>query len=332
MRPLVIVGFGLAGACMAWHLWNKGVAFRIIDSGKRGSSYVAAGLVHPVTGKNCTVAEGYALHRAEAEAFYRRCELLLQRQVWFPMEVVRLLGPAEQKKMLPKFETGPAAEWVIQMDRHESELGDIAIRLRGGARLDVAEFLRCSRAFFERQGLVEVREFSGASQDATIILCEGAQGLMRGNPISWQHRCAKGEILTVHAPSWRQSRMITGRGWLVPIGNDCYKVGATYEWKQLDELSSEKGLQQIETIARDLGGEDYTILAHDAGIRPILRKSQPVAGMIAPHVYVLNGLGSKGSLHAPWAARALVEHLMDGTPLQSHLSLETYFASLPHPP
>lgn len=330
MKPVVIVGLGLAGACTAWHLWHRGVAFRIIDSGKRGSSHVAAGLVHPVTGKNCTVAEGYALHRREAEAFYQHCETLLQQQVWHPLEVVRLLGNTERKKLLPKFEAGPAAEWVIDMDLHESEQGDIAITLRGGARLDVAEFLRRSRAFFGKHGLVEEREFSGVSGDATTILCEGAQGLMRGHPVAWQHRCAKGEILTVHAPSWRQSRMITGRGWLVPVGNDCYKVGATYEWNQLDEMPSEKGLRHIESIARHLGGAHYTILSHDAGIRPILRKSQPVAGMISPDVYVLNGLGSKGSLHAPWATRALVEHLLDGAALQSHLSLDHYFASLRH--
>lgn len=328
MKPIVIVGLGLAGACTAWHLWNRGVAFRIVDSGKKGSSHVAAGLIHPVTGKNCAVAEGYAHHRAEAEAFYQYGEKQIEKKLWYPLEVVRLLGKAERKKLLSKFEAGPAAEWVIDMDLNESCRGDIAITLRGGARLDVAEFLRGSHAFFCKHGLLEEREFSRASSDTLTILCEGAQGLMRGSPIAWKHRCAKGEILTVHAPSWCQSRLVTGRGWLVPVGEDCYKIGATYEWSQLDEIPSERGLCHIENIAKHLGGEKYTIRSHVAGIRPILRKSQPVAGMILPDVYVLNGLGSKGSLHAPWAARSLVDHLLDGYSLPSHLSLAHYFDSL----
>ena len=162
-------------------------------------------------------------------------------------------------------------------------------------------------------------------------MCEGAQGLICGTPVAWQHRCAKGEILTVHAPSWSQLRMITGRGWLVPVGHDCYKVGATYEWNELDDQPTATGLAYLESIARNLGSGDYTICAHDAGIRPILRKSQPVAGAISPDLYVLNGLGSKGSLTAPWASRCLVEHLLEGIPLHSRLSLENYFATVGRP-
>jgi glycine/D-amino acid oxidase-like deaminating enzyme len=331
MKPIAIVGIGLAGACTAWHLWRRGAKFRIIDSGRRGSSHVAAGLVHPVTGKNCTVAEDFAMHRDEAQKFYHECESVVKQQVWFPLEVLRLLSLSEQKKLLPKFQTGPAAEWVNRIFVEERWPDDVAISLKGGARLDVSAFLQTSRAFFSALGLLEEREFLKPSGGEVTIMCEGAQGLMSGSPIAWQHRCAKGEILTVHAPSWQQSRMITGRGWLVSIGNDCYKVGATYEWNELDDQPTAVGLIYLESIARNLGGDDYTIRAHDAGIRPILRKSQPVAGKISPDVYVLNGLGSKGSLSAPWASRCLVEHLLEGVPLHSRLSLENYFATFGRP-
>lgn len=331
MKPIAIVGMGLAGACTAWQLWRRGAAFRIIDSGRKGSSHVAAGLVNPVTGKNCTVADDYALHLAEAENFYRDCEAVVSQQVWFPLEVIRLLSPAEQKKMLPKLQTGDAADWVVDqfVDLHWPN--DRAFVLRGGARLDVTRFLQLTRQFFSSQGLLEEREFVQPMADECTIFCEGSQGLLRGNPIPWQHRCAKGEILTVHAPAWQQSRMITGRGWLVPIGEDRYKVGATYEWNHVDELPTAAGLVYLESIARELGGDAYSIVSHDAGIRPILRKSQPVAGMIAPDLYVLNGLGSKGSLTAPWASRCLVESLLEGIPLQSRLSTESYFASFGRP-
>ena len=85
----------------------------------------------------------------------------------------------------------------------------------------------------------------------------------------------------------------------------------------------------MRSIASDLGGADFEVIDHECGVRPILRQSQPVAGRIKEDVWVLNGLGSKGSLNAPWAARQLVDALVDGKPLESILSVDEYFAKLP---
>jgi glycine oxidase len=328
MKLIAIVGMGLAGACMAWQLWRRGVAFRIIDSGRPGSSQVAAGLIHPVTGKQCAVAENYTAHYEEAEQFYRDCENCVSQSFFHRLEVVRLLDAMEQKKRLPKFHHGTAAAWVTSMGMDPRWPGEIAVVLRGAARLHVAAFLQASREFFTARGLMEECEWREADSEILSILCEGAMGLMRGSPVSWNHRCAKGEILTVHAPSWKQERLVVGRGWLVPVGDDCYKIGSTYEWNQLDDQPSKEGLRHLEALARHLGGEEYEILAQDAGIRPILRKSQPVAGMVGEHVCVLNGLGSKGSLSAPWASRAVVDFLLDHVPLPSGLCIDHYFATM----
>ena len=49
---LLIVGQGLAGTCLAWRLWDRGVKFTIADQGgKSASSMVAAGMMSPVTGR-----------------------------------------------------------------------------------------------------------------------------------------------------------------------------------------------------------------------------------------------------------------------------------------
>ena len=328
-RPISVVGLGLAGACTAWRLWRRGVPFRILDSGRPGSSHVAAGLIHAVTGRNCAVAEDFASRREEAEWFYRGCEQMLGKQFWHPMEVVRLLSEADAEKKRRKFESGPAAVWVEQITKDDRWPQDVVVLLRGGARLDVALFLQSTREFFQTQGYYEQREVHGASAGETMIFCEGSQGLLRGHPVAWRHRCARGEILTVYSPSWKQTRMVTGRGWLVPVGQDVYKVGATYDWDGLQLGPTEEGLEKLRKMADELGGAEYEILAHDAGVRPILRQSQPVAGQVAEGVYVLNGLGSKGSLHAPWAAERLVRSIIEGIPLESSLSVGEYFAKLP---
>ncbi len=329
MKPIVIVGLGLAGACTAWHLWHRGVPFQIVDRGVPGSSHVAAGLIHAVTGKQCAVAEDFLQRREEAECFYQAHENLLGEKFWHPLGVIRLLSQEEARKKLAKFQTGDAAEWVEGIDKDERWPDDLVVLLRGGARLDVRLFLQATREFFLRQGCLEECELLEPKADARTVYCEGAAGLIRGNPVAWRHRSARGEILTVRAPEWKQQRLVTGRGWLVPVGGGLYKVGATYAWDYLERGPSEEGRERLERMAHELGGDGFEVIQHECGVRPILRQSQPVAGEIRMDVWVLNGLGSKGSLYAPWAAGRLVDALVDGKPLESALSVHDYFANLP---
>ena len=328
MKPIVIVGLGLAGACTAWHLWRRGVPFQIVDRGVAGSSHVAAGLIHAVTGKQCAVAEDFAQRREEAEAFYQSHENVLGETFWHPLGVIRLLSQEEARKKLAKFRTGAAAEWVEEFASDERWPYDVVVLLRGGARLDVPVFLRATREFFWKQGCLEESEMLERGADVITVFCEGAEGLIRGNPVAWRHRSARGEILTVRAPAWKQTRLVTGRGWLVPVGEDVYKVGATYEWDDLQRGPSEQGLERLKRMAHELGGDGFEVIDQQSGVRPILRQSQPVAGKIQEDIWVLNGLGSKGSLYAPWAAGQLVDALVDGKPLESALSVDEYFAKL----
>ena len=49
-----IVGQGLAGTCLAWALWRRGVEFALVDPGGGGSSRIAAGMINPITGSTRT--------------------------------------------------------------------------------------------------------------------------------------------------------------------------------------------------------------------------------------------------------------------------------------
>jgi glycine/D-amino acid oxidase-like deaminating enzyme len=126
------------------------------------------------------------------------------------------------------------------------------------------------------------------------------------------HRCAKGEILTVQA-DWPETHIRIGAGgWLVPIGGGCFRVGSTYDWDNLDEQATAAGLERITAIAAKLGGADFEVIAHVAGIRPILRRSQPLVGKDESGDWVFNGLGSKGTLYAPGMAAMLADWILDG--------------------
>jgi glycine oxidase len=301
---------GLAGCCLAWQRHFRGETFTWEDDDRPGSaSRVAAGLINPVTGKNFSPSWRIAEFLPDAEAFYARVGGLLGKQLWFPLPVWRLVAADEWAKVESKLDE--AEPWI---DRIKEDVPgwNRAIILKGGGRVATREFCEGTRQFFADR--------KGPQQDAApTVLCEGAAGLMAGR--LGRHRCAKGEILTLRAP-WRNDRMlIGGGGWLVPLGGETFKVGSTYVWDRLDGEPTPEGRAKVEQIARLLGDEDFEVIAHEAGVRPIVRKSQPVIGPLQDGRVVFNGLGSKGSLYAPGVAARLTAWLAGETEIEADLDV-----------
>jgi len=79
-----VIGFGIAGACVALQLQRSGRQVRVIDDGREGSSHVAAGLVNPVAGRNFEpsweVSEAWAValpfYRELGEGLYQELPIL----------------------------------------------------------------------------------------------------------------------------------------------------------------------------------------------------------------------------------------------------------------
>lgn len=323
-----IVGQGLAGTCLAWKLWERGVKFSLVDHGAGGSSRVAAGMVNPITGKNFEPSWRIAEFLPEALAFYAEVEKRIGRQMWHPFPVLRLAGSEKEwGKIVSKLDSPDVTPWLIgEVLAPDGWVG--AVELRGGGRLDTRAFLDGSREFFESHGFYQVGGVSANEFQAGEIRCDGAAGLMLGR--YGPHRCAKGEILTVQANAWDETHIRIGAGgWLVPQGGGRFKVGSTYEWIELDELPSAKGRLRVEEIASRLGGEAFEVIHHEAGIRPILRRSQPLIGPLTGGGWMFNALGSKGSLYAPGMARRLANWLEDGIEPEPDVDIRIFLKQNP---
>ena len=303
-----IIGQGLAGTCLAWEFLRREVAFRIADRGHGGSSRVAAGMVNPITGKNFEPSWRIGEFHPQAVAFYTSLEAELGERLWHPMPVLRLASTEKEwAKISSKLALPQTAPWLGSQDAPTPEGFVGAVELSGGGWLDTRTFLRLSRERFSALGLLAETE---DENNPSIIRCEGAAGLIDGR--LGEHRCAKGEILTVRA-AWPESHIRIGAGgWLVPIGDGLFRVGSTYQWDNLDESPTPAGSERIREIAARLGGAEFEVVAHVAGIRPILRRSQPLIGKDKEGDWVFNGLGSKGTLYAPGMAAMLADWIQLG--------------------
>ncbi|MEP3211738.1 MAG: FAD-dependent oxidoreductase [Luteolibacter sp.] len=303
-QPWHIIGQGLAGTCLAWEFLRRDIAFKISDPGHGGSSRVAAGLINPITGKNFEPSWRIDEFHPKAIAFFQKTEAILGATLWHPRPILRLASSdKEWAKITSKLKLPHIRPWLSGNNPaiHPGFIG--AVELTGGGRIDTAKFIELSAQYFLQKGLLSTEIISAPGPSS--ILCQGAVGLME-NQLG-QHRCAKGEILTVRA-DWPQSHIHIGAGgWLVPIGGGQFRIGSTYEWNQLDESPTAAGLERITGIARKLGGEDFKITAHVAGIRPILRRSEPLIGKNPDGQWIFNALGSKGTLYAPEMASMLTD-------------------------
>lgn len=320
--PWIIVGQGLAGTCLAWDLWKRGVPFILVDREQGGSSRVAAGLVNPVTGKNFEPSAGIDVFLPEAVAFYTALERQLGETFWHPLPILRLAdSEKEWAKMTDKSTRPDIAPWIVKQMPIDGWTG--AFELTGGGRLDTRAFLDASRMFFRSHDAYQTAVIPISSGTPRHICCEGAAGLVTGR--YGTHRCAKGEILTLKADAWDESRIRIGAGgWLVPLGNGLFKCGSTYEWDRLDETPTTAGRDRVHAIASRLGGASFEIIAHEAGIRPILRRSEPLIGPLPEGGWMFNALGSKGSLYAPGIARRLGAWLTDGTPPEANYDFRNF--------
>lgn len=306
MKEVRVIGFGLAGACVALALKKAGFQPRIVDEGG-GSTLVAAGLVSPVAGRDFEPSWELAQFLPEAVAFYRDLEKATGRAFFHEMPIFRrwMRGEKDRRKFEAKRKI--LAEWV-------DEVTEAGVRWKGGGWMDTGEFLKAAREFLEEESFLTGDAGDRRDGHGTLVIrCTGARGLRAGEFADLKHLCAKGEILTLRIPDFSTEEILSGGGWLIPIGGDFFKVGATYEWDELDRGPTAEGREKVEKIAAFLTNDaSFEVVNHEAGVRPIVNYSVPVVEFSEKWGWMMNGLGSKGVIYAPRTARLLVERLAAG--------------------
>ncbi|MCX8239279.1 MAG: FAD-dependent oxidoreductase [Akkermansiaceae bacterium] len=290
-----VIGFGLAGACVALQLQRAGIQVRVVDDGRVGSSHVAGGLVNLVAGRNFEPSWEVKEAWDVALPFYEE----LGDHLFQSVPILRLWRDEKDRR---KFERKreQLGSWIQKVD-------DEGVTWRGGGWLDCSRFLKIAREECLKSG----GEWAAVPRGGKQVWCAGAAGLIRGDFDDVAHRSAKGEILTVKIPGWGENRILNRNGWVIPIGNDLYRVGATYDWDHLTSGPTEEGREKVESLLRTFTDRDFEVTGHVAGIRPIINRSKPVVRFQEGRGWMVNGLGSKGVIYAPRVGLEMAEILQE---------------------
>ena len=144
-----------------------------------------------------------------------------------------------------------------------------------------------------------------------IVFCEG-NGVSE-NPYfnSLPLEGTKGELITIHAPDLKLNEVIKSAVFVMPLGDDLYKIGATFNWSDKTNRPTDQGREELLKKLKTVISCDFEIRDHEAGVRPTTPDRRPLLGKHPDHpqLAVFNGLGTRGVMSSPLLAIQLVEHL-----------------------
>ncbi len=206
----------------------------------------------------------------------------------------------------------------------KDSLGGLLLQQTGF--VDTNTFLDVVKNFFQQQACYTCETFDHTALQvfenevvykswtaAKIIFCEGTESL--NNPLfNWiPIRPLKGETLTIEA-SLPEDAIINRGVYAVPQEDRTYKIGATYEAKDLSPIVTEKGRAELEEKFGEIFLLPYTVVGQAWGYRPTSPDRRPIIGEHPEqkNVFVFNGLGTKGVSLAPFAGHLLTEFLRSG--------------------
>jgi Glycine/D-amino acid oxidases (deaminating) len=338
----LVVGQGLAGSLVTLLLQERGRSVVVVDNDHRhAASKAAGGIINPITGKrlNRPILIDTLLKRAFA--VYPRIEAQLALPLFRERSVLRLLqNDEEAQRWRRQSSFSEYREYLsdtpprpFPLFRNEFGVFEV-IR---AAQLDIRSLvLRARERLHGQQSLInepfnydDLETLSGRIRwkrftARCAIFCEGYR--MARNPYfsELELNPAKGETLTIATSDFAEERIVQQRKWIFRNVKGEILAGTNYQWDSLDEEPTKAARKEIESSLREFFVPDFEITDHRAGIRPVTRvDNRPVVGVHPrwPRLAVLNGLGSKGALQAPFAAQELVSALEDGKPILEEIDV-----------
>ncbi|CAH8282652.1 glycine/D-amino acid oxidase-like deaminating enzyme [Mariniflexile fucanivorans] len=342
----IIVGIGLAGISFCEQLRANNKQFVVFDNASQQSSTVAGGLYNPVVLKRFTPVWKCQEQLDLALPMYANLEGLLQVKLDYKMPVYRKFASLEeQNDWFTASDKAILSEYLSpKIIKNNNSFIDASFgygEVLETGRIDVKTLIEAYKAFLLQKDLFieSVFNYDDLVLETDIIQYKNIQAKhivfaegfgVKQNPFFKDLPLvpAKGELLTIHAPNLKIDFVLKAGVFLIPLGDDLYIVGATYEWKDLSAEVTVVAKEELETKLKQLVSCDFEIVKQVAGIRPTVKDRRPLVGnhTIHKNMYVLNGLGTRGVMIGPYVAQQLYDFIEKNEPLENEIDIARFYS------
>ncbi len=335
-----IVGGGLSGTLLSWHLIQRGVEVVLFDNNQNYSSKVAAGMINPLVFRRMTKSWRLDEFMPFLSEFYKELEMETNVSFFHEVTIRRFFSSLQEKNYWLKRQSTPEFSPYMEEVTPDDEIYFPEANVFGSGRVkqshyvDTRTFLSAMHSFLSTRVKIEKEDFDfkcfnekevsykGEKLDK-LIFCEGYKGLE--NPLFSYLPLTqtKGETLTVTLTHVPENESLNRKCFVLPLGEKKFKIGSTYVWDTADLSLTEQGRKDILHNLTFLTKEEPKLLLQQAGIRPTTVDRRPLMGEHPVHknVFVFNGLGAKGYMLAPLLTKEMVEYILDGVALNKEVDI-----------
>ena len=344
MLDYLIVGSGLAGISFAEIALKNNKSILVLDNKSQVSSRVAGGLYNPVILKRFSEVWNAQEQLVLMKDFYNDIEAKLKTKFNFKLPILRKFFSIEEQNnwfaASDKRNLAPFLSTNIISKKYKSidspyDYGEV---LHTGY-VDTALLLDKYKEYLQENNLLLEEFFDSIYieffdygiqykniQARHIIFAEGF-GLHKNPFFNYLPLDGtKGELFIIKAPDLNLDVIVNTSVFILPLGNNLFKVGATYNWQDKTDSPTEEGKQELLERIREIITCDFEIVEHFGGVRPTVKDRRPLIGTHHDRksLHILNGLGTRGVMLGPAMAKALFDSIENEIPLSPEIDIKRF--------
>lgn len=341
MVDYIIVGSGLAGIAFAETVMQNNKSIVVFNNQSQNSSKIAGGLYNPVILKRFSEVWNAEEQLILLSKFYQSLEEKLHTKFNYKLPLLRKFHSVEEQNNWFTASDKPNLTKFLSTNLILKKWNAIASPYNFGEVLQSGyvdtntlvqlykEYLISENLYHEdtfdysllriQNDFVEYKNYKAKH----IVFAEGFGMLL--NPFFKQLPLdgTKGELLLIKAPNLKLDIIMKSSIFAIPLGNDLYKIGATYNWEDKTSTPTDAAKNELIDELKQLINCDFEIVEHHAGVRPTVKDRRPLVGThpIYQNIHVLNGLGTRGVMLAPAMALDLFNHIEHNVPLDKNIDI-----------
>jgi len=348
----IVVGLGIAGLTFCDQLIKNKKTFVVFDTGKYISTLVSAGVINPVVLKRFTPVWNAKEHIHSSINFYNSLYEKLEVSLLTETPMLRIFKSIEEQN-----------NWMVASDKNElSEFLHPEVvkndnqninapfgfgKVKSTGRINPIQLIQLYKEYLlkSNQFRNEKFEYEDLKEEGgqiyyknvianKIVFSEGYSA--KDNPFFPQNIKGgkeqliiknKGEYIIIKAPDLKLNAMLKTSLFVIPLGDDLYKVGATYDREDDSIETTKKAKTEMVVKLTKIINCPFEVIDQVAGIRPTTRDRRPFLGTLndSKQIVFFNGLGTRGITSAPSLAELLYNHIENGITLPKEVDVKRHY-------